>query len=71
MSTLNYLCKNDISDEDCYKCIEHGIVLRCPNGCPDFKDVRADMTKEELSERKKLLDMLGRTDPFELGEANR
>ena len=71
MSTLNYLCKHDVSDEDCYKCIKHGIVFRCPDGCPDFADVRADMTQDQLAERKRLMDMLGRKDPFELGESNR
>lgn len=70
MSTLNYLCKHDISDEDCYKCIKKGIVLRCPSSCPDFEDVRADMSKAQLDERQKLMDVLGRTDPFELGEPN-
>lgn len=70
MSTLNYLCRNDISDDDCYKCIKHGIVFKCPKACPDFADVRADMSKEVLEERTRLMKQLGRTDPFELGEPN-
>lgn len=70
MSTLNYLCKHDISDDDCYKCIKHGIVFKCPKACPDFEDVRKDMSKEVLEERAKLMEQLGRTDSFELGEPN-
>lgn len=64
MGTLNYLCRNDISDEDCYKCIEHGILLRCPINCPDFDDARKYMSKEGRVERQRLMDKLGRTDPF-------
>ncbi len=70
MSTLNYLCKHDVSDEDCYKCIKHGIVFKCPPRCPDFYDIRQDMSKEGLEERARLMKQLGRTDPFELGEPN-
>ncbi len=70
MNTLNYLCKYDVSDEDCYKCVKHGIVFKCPSGCPDFADVRADMSKEMLEDRARLMKQLGRTDPFELGEPN-
>lgn len=70
MSTLNYLCKNDISEDDCYKCIKHGITFKCPSNCPDFADVRADMTEEQLKARQNLMELLGMSDPFKLGETN-
>ena len=35
---LNDYCKNNISDEDCYRCMKHGIILTCPMGCKDFED---------------------------------
>ena len=57
--TLNYLCENDISDEDCYKCSRHGIVFRCTAGCPDFKDVRKKMSAEQLRERNELMEKMG------------
>ena len=59
---LNYLCENDVSDEDCFKCIIHGIKFRCPDDCPDFKDVRSGMSEEMLAERERLMKILGRTD---------
>lgn len=59
MSTLNYLCKHDVSDDDCYKCMKNGIVFRCPENCPDFDDVRQDMSKEMLAERERLMKILG------------
>ena len=62
MSTLNYLCKNDISDEDCNRCLVHGIMFGCPKGCPDFEDVRKDMSPELLAERDRIMKMLGRDD---------
>lgn len=68
MSTLNYLCKNDVSDEDCYKCTKHGIVFRCPTGCPDFDDVRKEMPKEMLAERERLMKQLGVTDSIKFGD---
>ena len=64
MGTLNYLCRHDISDDDCYKCIKHGIKYSCDNTCPDFDDVRGYMSKADLEERQRLMDKLGRTDPF-------
>ena len=57
--SLNYLCENDVSDEDCYKCSKHGIVFRCPDGCPDFNDIRKKMTLEEREERSILMKKLG------------
>ena len=62
MSTLNYLCLNDVSDDDCYKCMKHGIVLRCPAACPDFDDRRKYMTPKQLEERAKLMEMMGLRD---------
>ena len=59
MSTLNYLCENDISDDDCYKCSKRGIVFRCPNNCPDFADARKGMSPEMLAERTRLMQILG------------
>ena len=59
MTTLNYLCEHDVSDEDCYKCMKHGIVFGCPADCPDFKDVRDSMTPEMKAERERLMKILG------------
>ena len=56
---LNNLCKHDISDEDCYKCIKHGIVFGCPTDCPDFDDVRKDMSPELLKQREEMMKILG------------
>lgn len=66
MSTLNYLCENDVSDEDCNKCIKHGIVFKCPSGCPDFIGVRANMPEGLLKERERIMKQAGMTDT--LGE---
>ena len=57
--TLNYLCENDISDEDCLRCLINGIKFGCPEDCPDFKDVRKQMTPEMLEERERLMNILG------------
>lgn len=54
--SLNYLCDHDISDDDCNRCSVHGITYRCPEGCPDFKDVRKEMSPEILSERNRLME---------------
>lgn len=35
---LNDRCKNNVSDDDCYKCMKLGIIVRCPVGCEDFED---------------------------------
>lgn len=59
MRTLNYLCENDISDDDCLRCLVHGIKFRCPNDCPDFKDARKSMTPEMLKERERLMKIMG------------
>ena len=56
---LNYLCTHDVSDEDCYKCEKHGLVLRCPEKCLDFDDKRKYMDEETLKIRKELMDKLG------------
>ena len=59
MSGLNHWCLNDVSDEDCYKCMKHGIIFRCPNPCPDFDDGRERLTPEMKAERKRLMRSLG------------
>lgn len=59
MRTLNYLCENDVSDDDCFKCMIHGITFRCPKGCPDFKDVRDKMSPEVKAERERLMKIMG------------
>ena len=63
MSTLNYLCKHDVSDEDCYKCMKYGIMFSCPANCEYFEDVRSQMTTEMLKERERLMKQLGVSDP--------
>lgn len=36
----NYGCVHDCSDEDCNKCLIHGIMLNdCPWDCPDYEDI--------------------------------
>lgn len=59
MRTLNYLCEHDISDDDCFKCGEHGIMFVCPKNCPDFKDVRKQMSPNMLKERERLMKIIG------------
>lgn len=35
-----YCCVNYVGDEDCRKCMIHGILLTgCPYGCKDYKDM--------------------------------
>lgn len=53
---LNYLCDHDISEDDCNRCSIHGITYRCPEGCPDFKDVRKEMPPEVSKERNRLME---------------
>ena len=64
MSTLNYLCRNDVSDEDCYKCMKYGILIGCPSNCEYFDDVRARMTPEQLEERERIMKIIGVKDHF-------
>ena len=59
MSTLNYLCENDCSDDDCYRCLKRGIIFGCPKDCPDFVDARSKMSPEMLAERERLMKILG------------
>ena len=70
MSTLNYLCTNDISDEDCNRCLVHGIKYRCPDGCPDFDDVRKHMSPEVLAERERFMTIMGIKDDERWGNAD-
>lgn len=58
MRGLNYLCENDISDDDCLRCLVHGIKFACPIDCPDFKDGRKNLTEEQLEERDRLMKVL-------------
>lgn len=62
MATLNYLCRHDISDEDCYKCGKHGITLCCPANCPDFEDMRAGMDEETKKLRTAIMAKAGLKD---------
>ena len=62
MATLNYLCRYDCSDDDCFKCVKHGIRLSCLDDCPDFSDVRNLMSEEQLKYRAELMKKLGVTD---------
>lgn len=41
--SLNYFCINNVSDEDCNKCMKFGIKFRCPDNCPHFDDERNHM----------------------------
>lgn len=65
---LNYLCENDDSDEDRNMCMKRGIIFKCPSGCPDFIDVRANMPEGLLKERERIMKAAGITDTFPLGE---
>ena len=60
--TLNYLCENDISDDDCLRCLKHGIKFKCPENCPDFDDARKHMSPEMLKERERIMRILGLKD---------
>lgn len=60
--SLNYLCRNDVSDEDCYKCLVHGITFACPNNCPDFDDVRATMDEKTKRLRADIMAKAGLKD---------
>lgn len=51
-----YLCKHNISDDDCYRCAKHGLIFEqeCKN-CKDFQDVRLDMPPEILALREMIM----------------
>ena len=70
MNGLNYLCRHDVSDEDCYKCMKRGIVMRCPENCEYFDDRRKGMSEAQLKERAELMKKLGVKDqlPWETGD---
>ena len=59
MSGLNHLCANDVSDDDCNKCMVHGIIFRCPHFCQDFEDIRGSMSAAMLAERERLMEIMG------------
>lgn len=46
--SLNYFCINNVSDEDCNRCMKYGIKFWCPANCPYFDD-----GKTHVSERVK------------------
>ena len=51
-----YLCKHNISDDDCYRCGIHGLIFESEcRGCQDFADVRKDMPPEVLALREKIM----------------
>lgn len=59
---LNYLCANDVSDEDCRKCAIHGIRYRCIANCPDFADIRQGMPEDMARLRGELMELAGLKD---------
>ena len=70
MSRTGYLCKHYDADEDCARCFKRGILVGgCPSGCPDFADVRDDMSDEMLAERDRLMKLMGVEDtiPYKRG----
>jgi hypothetical protein len=48
--------------------MKRGIIFKCPSGCPDFIDVRANMPEGLLKERERIMKAAGITDTFPLGE---
>ena len=65
--SLNYLCSHDISDDDCLRCAIHGLKFTCPEGCPDFDDIRIGMPEELKRERERLMKILGVEDKIPEG----
>lgn len=58
-----YLCKHDLSDDDCYKCAIHGYMRKGECSlCPDFEDMRAEMPEDILALREKIMRENGLTD---------
>lgn len=35
--SYNYACIHECGDEDCGKCMVHGIIMYCPCDCPDYE----------------------------------
>ena len=56
-----YLCKHNISDDDCYRCGKHGLIFDCKN-CSDFDDVRKTMPPELLALRNRIMQEHGLKD---------
>lgn len=51
-----YLCKHNISDEDCYKCTVHRYISKSDcEGCEDFQDIRLDIPADVLALREKIM----------------
>jgi hypothetical protein len=51
---LDARCKNDVSDEECNKCMKHKYILQCPENCPDYEDWREDGVQKADRHDKKL-----------------
>ena len=45
---LDDRCRHNVSDDDCFKCMKHGILLTCLPGCKDFEDVLTEEQREHL-----------------------
>ena len=51
--SLNDECKYDVSDDDCYKCMKHGIIFSCPVGCKEFEETLLESTLKIFGEAMK------------------
>ena len=61
-----YLCKHNISDDDCYRCGKHGLIFDSDcRGCQDFDDVRKKMPPEVLALREKIMKENGLKDQLD------
>lgn len=48
---LNNTCIHNVSDEDCNKCMIHGILLKCPEGCKDYNRGNRKTKSEYMKEQ--------------------
>lgn len=53
---LNCACYNDVSDDDCYKCLKYGIIVRCEINCPYFT-MNGRYDEEDKEQIKRYRDM--------------
>lgn len=71
----SYGCMHDVGDEDCAKCILHGILLNdCPYMCEDYEDINGNHPHREYweQERRKYMPEKGENDGEEQqGRASR
>ena len=51
MKVLNNNCRNDISDQECYRCSINGHITECPEKCEQFEPV----ISQELMDHYKAL----------------